>query len=101
MGVSMARDVVNADFSGQEHEIPLLFQLKTEALKNSVQTYLNDTVKNGGSASVTLDSGDDLGVQALGTSGGTVALVYVPNSFRATHVVGTKWDIYFSLRYYA
>ena len=102
VGVSQAREVVVADFAGQEHDVFLSFQNKSESLKNSTETYLNDTVKNMGACSITLDAGDDLGVQALGTSGGvTTALRYVGNSFSARHVIGTRWDIHFTLRYYA
>lgn len=100
-GVSMARVVGQADFEGQEQDIPLTFIMKTETLKNSIDVYLNSTVKNFGAASVTLDSGDDLGVAALGTSGSTVTLYYVGNSFRAEWISGVKWNITFTMRYYA
>lgn len=97
----MDRSVVVADFAGVEKDVHLLFWNKSQALRDAVDTYLNVTVKNGGTADVTLDSGDDLGIQALGVSGGTASLVYVPNSFRFTHTTGTKFNLEFTLRYYA
>ena len=94
MGVSLARSVQTLDFGGTEQDVPVFFQLMTEANKNTLKSYLMSTVKPYGVVAITPDSGDDLGIGASGS----VSLIFM--NFKAQWVYGTSWDVSLLFRRY-
>jgi hypothetical protein len=75
--------------------VPLTLAFVSTAGRMNLQSVLESTTKPGGIVSVTPDSGDDLGVGAVGATN----FFYVPNSFVATMLKPGYWEISLTLRY--
>ena len=86
-GVSQAAVVTMLDFGHSQQDINIDFETLSLATKDSLKSYLINTVGQYGSVSVTPDPGDDLGVGASGA----ISLTFV--SFMATRRAFNIWQV--------
>lgn len=93
-GLSEAADVSRLDFGHKQQDVTIVFATLTEALKNSLKSYLMDTAGQFGTVSVTPDTGDDLGI------GATEAVYLTFISFQAKRVAYNIWHVTCNFRYY-
>jgi hypothetical protein len=68
IGISASGQVTALDFGVKEADIVVTFDGMSTSLKNSIKSYLMDTIKAGNTVSVVPDAGDDLGVGATGAT---------------------------------
>ena len=94
-GVSAAGSVTSQDFGRKFQDIPITFALMTATTKDSLKSALMDTIKPGNLASVTPDSGDDLGIGAAGA----VDLTFI--GYKASYVTGVRWKVELMFRKYS
>ena len=95
-GVSAAGSVTGQDFGRKIQDVPIVIRLMVQATKDSLKAQLMDTIKPGNLASVTPDSGDDLGIGAAGA----VNLTFI--SFRAFYEAPPdRWRVEMMFRKYS
>jgi hypothetical protein len=75
------------DYGAKIQDIPIAFALMAATTKDSLKAALMDTVKPGGVASVTPDSGDDMGIGASGATN----LIFL--EMRSEWVYSDKWKV--------
>jgi hypothetical protein len=93
-GISLAGDVIAYDYGVNEQGVPITFVGLTTSQKDTMKSYLMNTIKPYGTCSVTPDSGDDLGIGATGATN----LIFV--SFEAVYMAVNLWQINIVFNYY-
>jgi hypothetical protein len=88
----MAGTVVTQSAGHTEKTVVIHWSAMAMATKNTLRDHLENTVKYGGTVSVTPDSGDDLEVGASGATNFTYM------GFRATYVKGGYYAVDVTLR---
>jgi hypothetical protein len=96
-GISAAGDVTVYDFGKKSQDIVLEWNIMSGTTKDSLKSYLMDTIKPFGTVSVTPDTNDDL---QCGASGAT-NLTFI--DFQAQYRTGTvnKWRVTVTVRKYS
>ena len=94
VGIAQDASVALQDFGHSQQDIVITFNILSEANKNTLKTYLQGEVKQGGQLTVTPDSGDDLQVGASG------ATTFTYLRYKATRLSVNLWKFEIFVRKY-
>jgi hypothetical protein len=88
--------VVRRDRNIKFQDVSITLAYITDAVKDSLKTYLMDTIRPYGTATVEPDPPDDLGIGASGEEN----LIWFQESFQAEWIAHDKWNVSLIFRKY-